>query len=1443
LDTLNTTLGARSQTFIDMKDSIYKGIDSGELKTEQDINNFIIDTGYNPDDYSEANREYNRIINDGGNPREVGVLELVGKTITKGVSDAVVGASNMVPITKNLGKLVGDGTKDWWSNFSDPYTPPGAKELTKEIGADLVQATAGIVGVAKTLPFIGKYIPIKKNIKKVDIKKVAKDLKRASENAGKLTTILKQTTKASVKPILVGTTGVTIAFNPDEAPLDLIQEAYPETVDWAGLTPIVEALAVDPEDPKALQYANQFAQELFTAGVISTPIIALTTILKRARNLPKVIAKEEGLDAPIETLKNKGDDSLANQADQEKVLVNEIVEVDNIDDAPSLIKRIKMLKPIARFRENMTSTRNIGDDAYDLWITKQGTPKVIKQQTNLDLKDFSKAIKKDYGQSKFKKLKKNIQDKINNVLVLDKDNPAYISLLNKNVDIIKPIIKKQLDAENAKRITEGKKKIPIKSYNKKFKDLVKIESYKQTDNFYRIQRTKLLKTLGPNTQKIVTKLRANVDDHSNYLINSGVMDSKMSAVFGSNNDFYLQRSYNMFDDPVVSRNLNKAYNIILKAKKNKVEPTSWGFKTEINKIQKFHSYLKNTLGIPEDQINDIIKRNISKEGAEETFNFFNFTNKNFGNPNVLKHRKIFGPELRDMWGERKNPLARYSRTIQELGKISSQVKFLNDLKVDGLNKGYLHLSSKIKPSKKIKSTDDLNEIRYKLDATDKVHLGRLDREGGLQLPSAFKSPLEGVFADADWANGITRGLTQPVLPIKGTLGSTISVITGGLKSSAEIAKTVLSPVTQAVNFAGNMNFAILLGGVNPVEFINNLTRTVQVLGRGPKWNAWFNKRVKLGMIDESVKANQMQAYMDSITDVADPSLSSRGNKILKVILSPIRVPTKIYSGADSIMRATVFDSLRSSIKRGVEPSLKDMPILNDRSLEDVLDHFIAERVRQRMPTWSMVPRGIKGLKNIPLFGSFPSWFEEILRTTNKTIQGIGRDLSGRSVNDLARQAGFKSADDMLAKTGYNLRNKKVMGYLRGKGLYSLGAGTGLALGYDALQDQSRLSYNISEKQSDTLDSFVDYYATSAKYFTNSPERVEKIHPKTGVKTTHLIYSYRNFSRVDVWQGIKDPLRKIIKGIKSNEELTDNQIFEARVDAVFKAVAPIFGWSIAAQAIKNVLKGDIDLLPEGSGEKETAEFMERILGPTAGFTPGFYAEYLRLSRANITEQTLKDFGATENVWEWNGKSWVNMGGRPPEGINPKSGTPAASKYLAGKLWETILDGKFNKITKESIAANFGMGKKQVDINQLVKFKVGPMVYEKSLIKAGFYKDLIKMKAVGVNREKLLNYYRDTLEKHYQADKTLSKLVSKFRILGLSDSEIAVAVSSMPGKDLTFKKSQVQKLLMNKYDNRQLIPDKRMKRLLKEAGIERDSPIITEMNNIWNEYTNKPFILGE
>jgi len=1442
LDQLNTTLGARSQTFIDMKDAIKESMDNGIFKNEQDVINFIIDTGYEPDDYLEANKEYNRLVAKGENPRDVSIPELLFKTTTKFVSDTAEALSNKVPITKNIGNLIGDGTKDWWSNFSDPYTPPGAKEITKEIGADIGQGAAGILTVGNIVPRVRKFI----KGDKVDVNKIKK-FKEAVNKISKLRTYLKK--GAYNTTIAAG--GLTLAFNPDEATLDVLKKSFPETVEWARLDPIVDALAVDPEDPIALQYANQFGQELFTAGIISTPIIGLTMLVKAARNAKKVKAKEDGIDSPITVSKNKGDDSLANNADQEKVIVNEVVDVDNAFEPPSLLKRIRVSKPfsyIDEIKENFLANRNIGDDAYDLWITKKGTPRVIRQQTSLNIREFNKAIKKEYGVSKFSKLKKEIQDKINSILVLDKDNPAYQKIFNRNIDALRPVIKKQLDEENIKRVAEGKKKIPVRNYNKKLKDLTEKAAANKTDTFFRSQQVKILNTLEPSTKKIVQKLRQNVDDLSNYLVKSGVMDSKMSATFGSNNKFYLQRSYDIFDNPSISRNLNKAFRLLTNEGKGNLNflIKNPKYQTQIDKIQKYHSYLKNTLGLSEDEITGIIKERITQKGAKELFDFLEWGSKNYNHPNVLKQRKLFSKELRDMWGEKRNPITRYQQTMDALGKITSQVKFLKDLRADGLAKGYLHASKKIPPSKGIKKIDDVDTKRYKLDATDKVHLGKLDRQGGLQFPASFKSPLEGIFAEEEWAKGIRRGLANEEITGETLLGKLWRFTSSSLKGGAEVAKTILSPVTQGVNFIGNFNFAALLGGANPIEFVKSFGRTIQSPNflRGQEWNNWFNKRSKLGIIDEGVNAKQMQAYMDDISEVA------KGNKItskvFNAILYPVRLPTKIYQGADSIMRATVFDSLRSGIRRSVEPTLKNMPIANNRTLDDVLDHFIAERVRMRMPTWSMVPKGIRGLKTIPLFGSFPSWFAEIIRTTNRTLRGIGNDLSGRSANDLARHAGFKSADDMLQKTGYNLRtNKKVMGYLRGKGMWSLGAGTGLAVGYDALNETSRLTYNISKKASDALSFFVDYYQATPKVFTNNVERVKKYDKRKGVWTDHLIYSYKEPSRVDVWQGIKNPIRRIIRTIKNKEELTDTQINNQIINASWEFISPILGPSIAAKAFYDVATNNIANLPEGSGQREAALWVESILGPNAGFTPGFLSEMQRLSEANITEETMKNFSTVENVWEWDGQSWINKGGRDPEGIKVKTGMPQASKYEAGKLWEKILDGDFNKITKDNIFSNLGLKTKQVDINQLVKFKVAPLWYQKSLIKRDFLRDIITMRAEGLDEDKLIQRYKDTLEKHYQADKTLANLISKFKILGLSDKEIAIAVSDVAGKDLKLKTTKIERLLMGKYDNKQLLPttpeNKRMLRLLTEAGVTLDNNeyVINEMNKAWKEYINKPF----
>ena len=90
------------------------------------------------------------------------------------------------------------------------------------------------------------------------------------------------------------------------------------------------------------------------------------------------------------------------------------------------------------------------------------------------------------------------------------------------------------------------------------------------------------------------------------------------------------------------------------------------------------------------------------------------------------------------------------------------------------------------------------------------------------------------------------------------------------------------------------------------------------------------------------------------------------------------------------------------------------------------------------------------------------------------------------------------------------------------------------------------------------------------------------------------------------------------------------------------------------------------------------------------------------------------------------------------------------------------------------------------------------------------------------------------------------MSKFKILGLSDDNIAITLNKVQGSPLKIKTEDVVKMLEGRYDNNQLwlTNHPRILNLLKELGIniyrkKGPTPIIDKMNTIQNTYTNKLF----
>ena len=87
MSNLKTSLSPTSQTFIEMSDAINEGYDKGILKNPEDADPFIIDMGFEPDDYLAAVKEYKKLKADDRDPKKVGLAEGIGKAVVKGTID------------------------------------------------------------------------------------------------------------------------------------------------------------------------------------------------------------------------------------------------------------------------------------------------------------------------------------------------------------------------------------------------------------------------------------------------------------------------------------------------------------------------------------------------------------------------------------------------------------------------------------------------------------------------------------------------------------------------------------------------------------------------------------------------------------------------------------------------------------------------------------------------------------------------------------------------------------------------------------------------------------------------------------------------------------------------------------------------------------------------------------------------------------------------------------------------------------------------------------------------------------------------------------------------------------------------------------------------------------------------------------------------------------
>jgi len=259
-----------------------------------------------------------------------------------------------------------------------------------------------------------------------------------------------------------------------------------------------------------------------------------------------------------------------------------------------------------------------------------------------------------------------------------------------------------------------------------------------------------------------------------------------------------------------------------------------------------------------------------------------------------------------------------------------------------------------------------------------------------------------------------------------------------LKAGAQIAKTILSPMTQIRNFTTAAFFPLasgILGG--KAKFSDAFKIVADDIFRGAASDADKIARIEnlisRGVIDQNIQVQEIKKILDKAQQGGLNFNTAMESKIMRKL-------TDVYQGSDNIYKIYADDFYQGALKQafGVDPkTFRDLPkarrVVQEKKFmdqvkdwyrtvakeefvetnvltggkktpEEALEEISAYLTTNTIPTYSKVPEIIKNIRNLP-FGNFIAFPAEILRTTSNIISLGARELT--SSNPFIRQMGAR----------------------------------------------------------------------------------------------------------------------------------------------------------------------------------------------------------------------------------------------------------------------------------------------------------------------------------------------------------------------------------------------------------------------------------------------------
>ena len=501
-----------------------------------------------------------------------------------------------------------------------------------------------------------------------------------------------------------------------------------------------------------------------------------------------------------------------------------------------------------------------------------------------------------------------------------------------------------------------------------------------------------------------------------------------------------------------------------------------------------------------------------------------------------KTKKIF----KELFGEVKNPVQTILSGTGRLSFITRRNEFFESLRLadDAVEK------SGLGNRMFAESYDEaVTLFGPNVSKIENIDPNKFLRAGGI-------NPLEGKYAPKAIVDALTTVNKNSLND--SFVGQIYSNLILYPKSTSQLAKTVLSPITHFRNFfsagaftAANGLLPGFVGLGDTAQAFKKAYGSLQVGRLGTEEaNKEYRKLLRLGVVNSNVRLGDLRKLLD---DVGFGTTFNADNA-LKKLASPFRKLKKFaedgYTAEDDFWKITSYAMERSRLenqfrKFKINPGdeVTDFRGIKVKYGDDFLDNEAADIVRNNIPNYDYVNDVIKSLRKLP-FGNFVSFPAEIMRTSAEIIK--------RGVRDI----GYK----VELPDGKVLRPLRSTGFQR---LFGFGLTT-TAIPYGTVE-AAKAIYDVSEDEMAALRRFVPDWSKNS---TLVP-----------IKDKDGNFKYVDFSHANAYDTMIRPINTMINAVRDGnleERSLDESIMLGVFDGMKETFSPFISESIFTEAVTDVI---------------------------------------------------------------------------------------------------------------------------------------------------------------------------------------------------------------------------------------------------------------------------------